>query len=919
METSRAADYSVSTINQTIILTNLSGLADTLTVAEVSPGNIQFGAVGRTFSVDGGADMADNSGAISLTSATSVTVNGGVSADTINVGAFTTPLPDLTINGGAGDDVINLNGNIAFVPGASLDLDLQNDVGPVGTDAITVAANAQITASGMGRITLRASGPLALLVGARLETVNGNLTLEANQQTVRTAGSFFGVEVRGAIVRSTGTGLLRVVGTGGTTGTQQQGVNLSVGGSISGGGVGTTIVTGFGGLSTGSFNAGVHLQDANTAITSSGSDVKVSGTAGGTGASASNVGVDCATGSRISAGGNGSVEVSGVGGDSTASQQYGVSLNGANTLVTSSGGNVSVSGTGGGTVSSGANYGVYVTGAAKISAGVNGNVSVVGQGGNSTGSGASNYGVIVYGVSGTEITSSGGNVTVDGTGGGATTSGSNYGVWVYTPGQITVGGSGSITATGRGGSGSGGSHYGFYIYGSGATVASNGGNVSVTGIGGGKTASGGTNTGVFMYGSGAILARGGNISVTAVAGGGATSSSNRGLQLQSSGISTTGNGTISISGTGGGGTGNSHGARVVAGGTVTAESGDISVAGFVTDGTTASQAFTLSNAAGNGGKIQTSGNIAAAANTMAISSSGVSMVGSFISLRPQSNGTPINFGSTVDNTPATLELSNAEIGVVTCGTLILGDVNSGAITVSAPITPTGFSTLALRKNTTFMAASSFAASVGPTGASYKRITVNGSATIANGASFSVASTGGYVWNGSDSFTFLSSSSPITGTFSGPTLTNFLSSGLTASQNYIVGDFIVGPALTPLQIWRQRWYGTTNNTGNASDTAAPYGNQIPNLVVFAFFGPDGNPQTVNPSQLPQPQISGDSLTCQFTEPAGVSGITYHGESSTSLSAGTWQSVADSGVAPQHIFQAPILGNQQLFFRFRITAP
>jgi hypothetical protein len=127
------------------------------------------------------------------------------------------------------------------------------------------------------------------------------------------------------------------------------------------------------------------------------------------------------------------------------------------------------------------------------------------------------------------------------------------------------------------------------------------------------------------------------------------------------------------------------------------------------------------------------------------------------------------------------------------------------------------------------------------------------------------------------------------------------------------------ALTPIELWRQTWYGTTSNTGNAADTAVPYGNGIPNLAVFAFFGPSQNPATAKVSLLPKTQLSGGNLTCNFTQPAGVSGITYGAESSATLLPGGWQVVPDTGIPPQHNFSIPVGSATKLFLRLKVSNP
>jgi len=123
----------------------------------------------------------------------------------------------------------------------------------------------------------------------------------------------------------------------------------------------------------------------------------------------------------------------------------------------------------------------------------------------------------------------------------------------------------------------------------------------------------------------------------------------------------------------------------------------------------------------------------------------------------------------------------------------------------------------------------------------------------------------------------------------------------------------------VQDWRLQWYGTTSNTGNAADSADPYQTGIPNLAVFALLGPDQNPALAVAAQLPQPQIVGPNFVLSFTEPAGVSGVTYGAEWRAALDTGTWQTVTDSGSGSVHTFIVPVGDNATIFMRLRVSTP
>jgi hypothetical protein len=90
----------------------------------------------------------------------------------------------------------------------------------------------------------------------------------------------------------------------------------------------------------------------------------------------------------------------------------------------------------------------------------------------------------------------------------------------------------------------------------------------------------------------------------------------------------------------------------------------------------------------------------------------------------------------------------------------------------------------------------------------------------------------------------------------------------------------------------------------------------NLIEFAF---DLDPNSGASLQTPQPQRVGGNLVLSFTEPAGMNGITYGAEWSTTLLPGSWTPIPDTGVAPQHTFSVPIAGKPTLFMRAVVTMP
>jgi probable HAF family extracellular repeat protein len=125
--------------------------------------------------------------------------------------------------------------------------------------------------------------------------------------------------------------------------------------------------------------------------------------------------------------------------------------------------------------------------------------------------------------------------------------------------------------------------------------------------------------------------------------------------------------------------------------------------------------------------------------------------------------------------------------------------------------------------------------------------------------------------------------------------------------------------TPLS-WQEEWFGGPTYSG-AAFNADPYNTGVPNFAVFAFIGPYQDPSAANVTQLPQVQLSGGNLFYSFSEPFGVSGITYGAQWSSTLGANDWHAVADTGdisaMPPAHLFSVPIAADAQLFMRLTIA--
>ena len=159
------------------------------------------------------------------------------------------------------------------------------------------------------------------------------------------------------------------------------------------------------------------------------------------------------------------------------------------------------------------------------------------------------------------------------------------------------------------------------------------------------------------------------------------------------------------------------------------------------------------------------------------------------------------------------------------------------------------------------------------------------------------------------------STVITGLSPGTTY-HFRVNGTSSQGTANGGDLTFTTAFTPVS-WRQQWFSTTSNTGSAADAADPFQTGVPNLVVFALLGQTQNPARVTASMLPQPQKSGGNFVYTFTQPAGVSNITYGAQYSPSLTPANWQPVTDTGSGTQHVFSVPIGSNTRIFMRLTLT--
>lgn len=124
------------------------------------------------------------------------------------------------------------------------------------------------------------------------------------------------------------------------------------------------------------------------------------------------------------------------------------------------------------------------------------------------------------------------------------------------------------------------------------------------------------------------------------------------------------------------------------------------------------------------------------------------------------------------------------------------------------------------------------------------------------------------------------------------------------------------SLTPLETWRVIHFGTSSNTGDSADEFDFDEDGLDNLVEYAFALDPKNPAS---RHVPSPVLNAGQLEIRFNPPAGVSGITYGVQWSTTLEANDWQPLPNTGNAPEVLFTMPTANRDKLFFRHVLTRP
>jgi hypothetical protein len=423
-----APDYTVATSSGTLTVTDQSGNSDTLAITEPVAGSIKFAASGRTFSVDGGLNITGDSGNISLSGITQLTLNPGTGADNASIGAFTSTLPNVSIG-----SAVNRFGSVSFTGAFTL--------GAANTLTADASGNISSTTEGIiatgGNITLSAGSDVLIYGNINHSTgTDATLTLRANNNIY-----FYS----SADVTST-SNKLHVVLNSNRDATDTGAIRLDSG----------TVITSNGGDIT--FGGGADPLAANAIGSASlPNGVLLSGATLDSGAGAVSLrgqgGAVAVTGSNTNGGvvldstdtvqtSTGNISIIGVGGTLGSTGSLGVFMRVATAAITTVDGAININGTAQ-TATAGNAIGIGSQGGL-ISATGSGSITLVGTGGTASGS----FDVGVQLVNNGLVQAASGAMVITGT----ATSGSSSGVRLSTSssGRFVSTGSGPITITGTG-------------------------------------------------------------------------------------------------------------------------------------------------------------------------------------------------------------------------------------------------------------------------------------------------------------------------------------------------------------------------------------------------------------------------------------------------------------------------------------
>ena len=169
-------------------------------------------------------------------------------------------------------------------------------------------------------------------------------------------------------------------------------------------------------------------------------------------------------------------------------------------------------------------------------------------------------------------------------------------------------------------------------------------------------------------------------------------------------------------------------------------------------------------------------------------------------------------------------------------------------------------------------------------AGHQPLTISGSLSFANGARVELTLLEGVE---PGTYTLANMASGFSGTL--PALN--LPSGWTgdiAAVGVALQVTLAQAVASPIAIWRQQYFGTTEPTGMAAYDADPDGDGVPNLLEYAL---GGDPLSPNSALLPQPMMSGNRLSLVVSRIADPN-LLYLVEATATLTAESWTPIWSS---------------------------
>ena len=272
-------------------------------------------------------------------------------------------------------------------------------------------------------------------------------------------------------------------------------------------------------------------------------------------------------------------------------------------------------------------------------------------------------------------------------------------------------------------------------------------------------------------------------------------------------------------------------------------------------------------------------------------------------------------------------ISNASTGINHLGanTTIEVAADSG-LTISAPLgnqsadfleapggfTKTGPGTLTLGTGNTY---------TGATTLSQGKLVLTSATSLSDTAAFAVTDSASATLELNFTGTEVVSDFLVDGASPGPGTYGPIGSGATHTYSWITGTGRISigalPSTTPLEDWRQTWFGTTEATDDAANDADPDADGVANLLEYAL---GGNPTEAETDLLPVATRVDGHLTLSFLRIADGS-LTYSVEASGNLADwnSVWSSSGDENV--EEIVSVPdpeaLSAHARRFLRLRVT--